>query len=67
MLLTLKGKINRDGTLAVRPHLSVKIVNWAEVYFLAGKRRYFLVEPYYDNRGKLTSLHILKFMRVEIP
>lgn len=66
-LLTFKGKINKDRTLAIRPYLSVKIVNWAEVYHLVGKRRYFLVQPFYNSAGKFTSVYILKFIKVEIP
>ena len=66
-LLTFKGRIKKDRTLAVRPYLSVKIVNWAEVYHLVGKRRYFLVQPFYNDVGKLTSVYILKFIKVEIP
>jgi hypothetical protein len=66
-LLTFKGRINKDRTLAIRPYLSVKIVNWAEVYYLVGKRRYFLVQPFYNNAGKLTSVYILKCIKVEIP
>ena len=66
-LLTFKGRINKDRTLAIRPYLSVKIVNWAEVYHLVGKRRYFLVQPFYNKAGRLTSVYILKFIKVEIP
>ena len=66
-LLTFKGRINKDRTLAIRPYLSVKIINWAEVYHLVGKRKYFLVQPFYNGAGKLTSVYILKFIKVEIP
>ena len=59
-LLTFKGRINRDRTLTIRPFLFVKIINWAEVSFLAGKRGYFLVEPTYTKKS-ITSVYILKY------
>ena len=61
-LLTFKGRIKKDRTLAIRPFLSVPIINWAEVYYLVGKRGYFLVLPMYK-KDKIVSVEILKFVK----
>jgi hypothetical protein len=61
-ILTLKGKVNRDRTLAIRPFLSVFITNWDEVSYLAGKRGYFNVIPTYK-KNTIISVEIVKFLR----
>ena len=61
-LLTFKGRIKKDRTLAIRPFLSVPIINWAEVYYLVGKRGYFLVLPTYQ-KGKIVAIEVLKFVK----
>jgi hypothetical protein len=61
-ILTLKGKINRDRTLSIRPFVSVPIINWDEVYYLVGIRGYFNVIPTYK-KNTIVSVEIVKFLR----
>ena len=62
MILTFKGRIKKDRTLAIRPFLSIPIQNWDEVYYLVGKRGYFNVIPTYE-KDKIVLVHILKFVK----
>ena len=59
-ILTLKGKLKRGKVLAIRPNLSVRVLNWDEVHFLAGKRIYANVEVKYTK--ELTGIVILKYL-----
>lgn len=61
-VITFKGRILRDRTLAIRPFLSVSISNWSEVYYLVGKRGYFNVIPTYK-RNTIVSVEIIKFVK----
>jgi hypothetical protein len=63
-ILTLKGRMLRDRTLAIRPFLSVPITNWGEVYYLAGKRGYYNVIPTYK-KNTIISVEIIKFVKCE--
>lgn len=63
-LLTFKGRILRDRTLAIRPFLSVPISNWSEVYYLVGKRGYYNVIPTYK-KNTIISVEIIKFVKCE--
>lgn len=60
-ILTLKGKLKRGKVLAIRPNLSVRVLNWDEVHFLAGKRVYANVEVKYTKK-ELTGIVILKYL-----
>lgn len=64
-LLTFKGRILRDRTLAIRPFLSVPISNWSEVYYLVGKRGYYNVIPTYNKKNTIASVEIIKFVKCE--
>ena len=48
MILTLKGKLKKGKVLAMRPNLSVRVLNWDEVHFLAGKRGFFRTHVYQE-------------------
>lgn len=61
-LLTLKGRLKKDRTLAIRPFLSVPVTNWSEVYYLVGKRGYFNVIPTYNKRNTITSVEVTKYV-----
>lgn len=61
-LLTLKGRLKKDRTLAIRPFLSVPVTNWSEVYYLVGKRGYFNVIPTYNERNTITSVEVTKYV-----
>lgn len=63
-ILTLKGRMLRDRTLAIRPFLSVPITNWGEVSYLAGKRGYYNVIPTYK-KNTIISVKIIKFVKCE--
>lgn len=63
-ILTLKGRMLRDRTLAIRPFLSVPITNWSEVYYLVGKRGYYQVIPTYK-KNTIASVEILRFVKCE--
>lgn len=62
-ILTFKGRINKDRTLAIRPCLSVPIINWDEVSYLVGKRGYFNVIPTYSKKNTIISVEITKFLK----
>lgn len=64
MILTLKGKLKKGKVLAIRPNLSVRVLNWNEVHFLAGKRGFFNVEPMYTKK-ELIGIVILKYLLLE--
>ena len=61
-ILTLKGRMLRDRTLAIRPFLSVPIINWDEVSYLVGKRGYYNVIPTY-RKNTIVSVEVVKFLR----
>ena len=61
-ILTLKGRMLRDRTLAIRPFLSVPITNWGEVSYLVGKRGYYNVIPTYK-KNTIISVEIVKFLK----
>lgn len=61
-LLTLKGRLKKDRTLAIRPFLSVPVTNWSEVYYLVGKRGYFNVIPTYNKKNIITSVEVIKYV-----
>ena len=64
MILTLKGKLKKGKVLAMRPNLSVRVLNWDEVHFLAGKRGFFNVEPMYTKK-ELIGVIVLKYLLIE--
>ena len=64
MILTLKGKLKKGKVLAMRPNLSVRVLNWDEVHFLAGKRGFFNVEPMYTKK-ELIGVIVLKHLLIE--
>ena len=65
MLLTLKGKLKKGKVLAIRPNLSVNVLNWDQVHFLAGKRGFFNVSVRY-NKKRLIGVIIEKFLIIDI-
>ena len=64
MILTLKGKLKKGKVLAIRPNLFVRVLNWDEVHFLAGKRGFFNVEPMYTKK-ELIGVIILKHLLIK--
>lgn len=64
MILTLRGKLKKGKVLALRPNLSVKVMNWDAVHYLAGKRCYFNVEPY-EVDGTLVGVVILQWLEIK--
>ena len=64
MLYTLRGKLKKGKVLSIGPNLSFKVINWVEVHFLAGKRGYFLVEPYMI-KEKMIGIIVLKYILID--
>lgn len=63
-ILTFKGRVKRDRTLAIRPNLSVKIINWPDVEHLVGERGFFNVIPTYHKKS-IISVEIVKYLKCE--
>ena len=59
MLLTLKGKLKKGKVLAIRPNLSVNVINWVAVKQYVGKRGFFNCEIRY-NKKELIGIVIEK-------
>lgn len=66
MILTLRGKLKKGKVLAIRPNLSVKVINWDLVHNLAGKRCYFNVEPY-EVEGVFVGVIVLQWLEIKNP